>query len=635
MKVVRSAVASAIVAAGVGIGGSAQALDLVEVPSLKADVDGGKVPAIGQRVPEEPLVVDLEAQGLKTGRYGGKIDTLLDKARSIRYMVVWGYARLVGYTPDLELKPDILKDVTVDNDRVFTLRLRKGHKWSDGKPFTSEDFRYFWEDIANNPELSPAGPPSDLLVNGKAPKVEIVDEVTVRYSWEDANPTFLALLAGARPPFIYRPAHYLKRFHDKYGDKAEIDAAVAAARVRTWAALHNRNDDMYKFENPDLPTLQPWYNSTGNSESRFVLKRNPYFHRVDTKGQQLPYVDEVVATVAASKLIPAKTIAGETSLQARSLSFANIAILKHGERQGDYKVRLWPISKASHMALYPNLNTADPIWRNLLRKTDFRCALSIAIDRNLINRTLYLGLGQATGHSVLKQSPFYDPENSSKWAQYDPALANRLLDDLGLTKRDGDGFRLLPDGRRAEIIVETAGEDEDEVAMLQLVSTGWKEVGIKLFAKPSQRDVLRQRSYTGETVMTTWSGWDNGTPNADMSPVELAPTKQDNLAWPKWGQYHETSGQSGEAPDMGPAEDLLKLYHGWLTAADKGERERIWREMLKIHAEQAFIIGVISGVQQPVAVSNKLRNVPENGFFGWDPGAQFGIYHPDQFWLAD
>lgn len=614
---------------------AARALDLIEVPSLKADVDAGKLPAIGQRVPEQPLVVDLDAQGLKTGRYGGRIDTLLDKARSIRYMVVWGYARLVGYTPSLELKPDLLKDVKVENDRIFTLSLRKGHKWSDGQPFTSEDFRYFWEDIANNPELSPSGPPADLLVNGKAPKVEIVDEVTVRYSWADANPTFLALLAGARPPFIYRPAHYLKQFHDKYGDKAKIDELVAVAKVRTWAALHNRNDDMYKFDNPDLPTLQPWYNSTGDSDSRFLLKRNPYFHRVDTKGQQLPYLDEVVATVAASKLIPAKTIAGETSLQARSLSFANIAILKHGEKQGNYKVLLWPISKASHLALYPNLNTSDPVWRDLLRKTDFRIALSVGIDRTLINRTLYLGLGQPTGNSVLKQSPFYDQANSTKWAQFDPALANKLLDGLGLDKRDSDGYRLLSDGRRAEIIVETAGEDEDEVAMLQLIAATWKDIGIKLFAKPSQRDVLRQRSYTGETMMTTWSGWDNGTPNAEMSPVELAPTKQDNLAWPKWGQYYETKGQSGEAPDMNPAQDLLKLYNEWLAVTDNGERERIWREMLKIHAEQAFIIGVISGVQQPVAVSNKLMNVPENAFFGWDPGAQFGIYHPDQFWLQN
>src|SRR5690606_14221729 len=153
------------------------------------------------------------------------------------------------------------------------------------------------------------------------------------------------------------------------------------------------------------------------------------------------------------------------------------------------------------------------------RNADFRRALSVGIDRKLVNRTLYLGLGKATGNSVLQESPLYNPENSAKWAQFDPALANELLDGLGLTERDSDGFRVLPDGRRAEIIVETAGEDEDEVAMLQLVATTWKQIGIKLFVKPSQRDVLRQRSYSGGTVMTTWSGWDNGTPSPEMSPV--------------------------------------------------------------------------------------------------------------------
>ena len=609
---------------------------LFEVPSFKEAVASGSLPPIDKRVPEEPLVVEMNGKGMQVGKNGGTLNTLIDKAKSIRYMVVWGYSRLVGYDPDYSLKPDLLKSFEVDEGRIFTFKLRKGHKWSDGHPFTSEDFRYYWEDIANNEDLSPAGPLSDMLVDGKPPTVEFPDEVTVKFTWDKPNPTFLGLLAKSRPPFIYRPAHYLKQFHIKYGDKAKIEEWVEKANVRNWASLHNRNDEMYKNTNIDLPTLQPWVNTTKKTKTRYILERNPYFHRVDKKGQQLPYIDKVIATVAASKLIPAKAVAGETDLQARGLSFSNIAILKHGEKTSKrYDTFLWPISKSSHLALYPNLNTKDETWRKLLRNTQFRCALSVAIDRKLVNKTLYLGLGRPTGNSVLQSSPLYNKENTHRWSKYDPKFANKLLDEVGLTKKDSEGFRLLPDGRRAEIIVETAGEDPDEIEMLQLVAETWKSIGIKLYPKPSQRDVLRERSYVGETVMTAWSGWDNGTPSPQMSPRELAPTRQDNLAWPKWGQFYETKGKSGEAPDMKAAERLLELYHEWEAASDEAERTKVWKDMLKIHAEESFIIGVVSSVRQPVVVWKKLKNVPKKGVYGWDPGSQFGIYRPDQFWIDE
>ena len=80
---------------------------------------------------------------------------LVGRAKDTRLMVVYGYARLVGYDRQLDLEPDILESVDVEDGRIFTLHLRKGHRWSDGEPFTSEDFRYWWEDVANNEALEP------------------------------------------------------------------------------------------------------------------------------------------------------------------------------------------------------------------------------------------------------------------------------------------------------------------------------------------------------------------------------------------------------------------------------------------------------------------------------------------------
>lgn len=605
-----------------------------EPPELADKVKAGDLPPTSERIPAEPLVVDLAAQGLETGRYGGRLRTIVEKAKGIRYMSVYGYARLVGYDTDLNLKPDLLKDVKVDEGRIFTFTIRKGHKWSDGHPFTSEDFRYYWEDIANNTDLTPAGPLASLQVGEELPKFEVVDELTVRFSWSKPNPSFLPLLAAARPPYIYRPAHYLKQFHSKYGDEAKIQALVDSENVRSWATLHNRRDNMYNNDNPDLPTLDPWINTTEPPSTRFVFARNPYFHRVDGEGRQLPYIGEVVVSVASNKLIPAKTVAGEADLQSRGLSFGNIAILKQGEERGGYRTLLWPIGKSSHMALFPNLNHVDETWRKLFRTREFRAALSMAIDRSLINKTLFLGLARPVGNTVLPSSSLYDEKNAKKWAEFNLDRANELLDSIGLNKRDDEGYRLLPNGDRMEIIVETAGEELEQVDILQLISETWKEVGIKLFPKPSSRDVLRERSYTGETMMTVWSGWDLGAPSVAMEPRDLAPTRQDNLAWPKWGQFYQTKGQSGEQPDMDAAVKLMNLYEDWQLALDDDKRKAIWKEMLDIHADEQFIIGVISGVRQPVVATKRLRNVPEDATYSWEPGALFGIYHPDQFWFA-
>lgn len=220
--------------------GPLAALELKETPGLDPSL-----PPVAERLPAEPLIVDLEAKGRQTGKQGGSIDTLIGRAKDVRLINVWGYARLVGYDEELELAPDILKDVTVEDGRIFTLQTRKGHKWSDGHPFGAEDIRYYFEDVVSNESLNPSGLPPFLQVNGKPPVFEVLDETTVRFTWEEPNPLFLPELAKSRSPFIYRPAHYLKQFHEKYGDPDFITSEAEKVKARSWAPLHNKKDDMY------------------------------------------------------------------------------------------------------------------------------------------------------------------------------------------------------------------------------------------------------------------------------------------------------------------------------------------------------------------------------------------------------
>ncbi len=605
-----------------------------EIPYLADAVARGELPPLAQRLPSNPRVVEL-GEGREPGVHGGQLRLLMAKAKDTRQLAVYGYTRLVVYDKNLELVPDILADVSVEQGRRFTLRLRAGHKWSDGAPFTSEDFRYFWENVANDPDLSPFGPPRVLLVDGEQPLVEFPDPLTVRYTWSKPNPYFLASLAGARPTYIYRPAHYMKRFHASHTDADTLAARVSEASARDWISLHTRKGHLYKFNNPDLPTLQPWYNTTKAPAERFVFKRNAFFHRVDPVGKQLPYIDEVVINIASTGLIPAKTGAGDSDLQARYLRLDNYTFLKAGEKKNGFNVRLWQTAKGSQIALYPNLNVRDPQWRALMRDVRFRRALSLAIDRHEINQVVYPGLVIESNNTVLQESPLFRAEYRKNWAHYDIEQANQLLDDIGLTQRDDRNLRLLPDGRPLEILVHTAGESTEETDVLELIHDSWLKVGIKLYTKPSQREVFRDRVFSGEAMMSVWAGLDNGLPTPDMSPLDLAPTTQDQLQWTQWGQYFETKAKKGEAPDMATAQRLLDLNTAWERAADTATRERIWHEMLGIHADQVFSIGLVCGVLQPVVVNNRLRNVPKKGIYNWNPGAFFGIYQPDTFWFTE
>jgi peptide/nickel transport system substrate-binding protein len=583
--------------------------------------------------PAEPWVVDFDATGKTIGKPGGELHTLVGRAKDTRLMVVYGYARLVGYDQQLQLVPDILKEVEVEDGRRFTLHLRRGHLWSDGAPFTSEDFRYWWEDVANNPALSPTGPSPDLYVDGELATVEFPDELTVRYSWSKPNPFFLPALAMATPMFIYMPAHYLKQFHERYADPDQLAALVQETQARDWAQLHGRHDDMYKFENPDLPTLQPWRVTTAPPAERFVFERNPNFHRVDPSGQQLPYIDRVVLDVVDNKLVPIKTGAGETDLQSRGLFFKHYTFLKESEERSNLRTYLWQTARGAHLALYPNLNAHDKAWRELFRDVRFRRALSLAVDREEINQILYFGLGFGGNNTVLPQSPLYEPQYREQWAAFDLAQANALLDEIGLTGRSDAGLRLLPDGRPLELIVETAGEDTEQADVLELVAESFLQLGLKIHTKPLQREVFRNRIFSGETLMSIWYGLENGIPSADMSPGEFVPSSQQQLQWPMWGQYHETKGQAGEPPDLPEAARLLELFGAWRTAASTEERRGIWQEILAINAEQVYSIGLIGGILQPVAARRSLRNVPEEAVYNWEPGAQFGIYRPDTFWF--
>jgi peptide/nickel transport system substrate-binding protein len=604
--------------------------DFVEKMSPKQPL-----PPVDQRLPKVPRVINLAEKGLAPGRYGGTVRMLIGGQRDIRYMPIFSYSRLVGYDRDLNLEADILERFEVEDERVFTFHLREGHRWSDGSPFTAEDFRYVWEDVFHVKDLARGGPPATLLVNGKHPRFEVIDERTVRYSWDEPNPDFLTDQASPSPTRLMFPSAYLKQFHAKYQTKALLDQYIAKYRVQDWGALHQTVSRTVRPENPDLPTLDAWRNRTNPPSEQFLFERNPYYHRVDETGQQLPYVDRILLGVSSSDLIAAKTGTGESDLQVTNLDFADYTFLKNAEQRYPIKVNLWKQTRGSRIALIPNLNCKDEVWRKVLQDVRVRGALSLAINRGEINKAVFYGLAKESANSILPDSPLFKPEYRDAWSAFDLARAKALLDEAGLPMDEETGMRLLPDGRPATIIVESTGEYAFETDVLELLTDQWRQVGIKIFLHVAQRELLRRRVKSGDTIMSVGQGLDNGVPTPDMSPKELAPTSDDQLQWPLWGLHALSGGHDGRPPDLPEAMKLLELMDEWRAAADTPQRAEAWHKMLSVFTEQVFTIGIVNSTLQPVVHSTYLRNMPAEALYGFDPTSYLGVYLPDAFWYEE
>src|SRR5687767_6341268 len=149
--------------------------DDLEPEFLRPRLLAGEIPALAHRLPTVPRIVRLAEMHRLPGRYGGNVRMLIGGQRDIRLMTIYGYARLVGFDERLKLHADILESFETVEDRIYTFRIRAGHKWSDGTLLTSEDFRYCFEDVYLNEELTVGGLTPSLKSGGKPPVFDVID----------------------------------------------------------------------------------------------------------------------------------------------------------------------------------------------------------------------------------------------------------------------------------------------------------------------------------------------------------------------------------------------------------------------------------------------------------------------------
>lgn len=595
---------------------AAPASKFSEAPMLADQVKAGSLPPVDERLPKEPLVVE-GAEGV--GQYGGVWRRGFTGPSDYNNYVRVVFDGLVRFSPDgTKVVPKVAKGWENSADfKEWTVLLREGAKWSDGQPLTADDILFWYNDVLLNTDITPSLPKWMRNADGSVAKVEKLDDYAVKFTYNEPNTLFLYELAnkdgGDRTYAPFLPTHYLKQFHPKYGDQAEIDKMVADAKFKTWTELFASKNA--PFENPDRPTMAAWTPVTRISDQVFTLKRNPYYVGVDTAGNQLPYIDEVRFTFFAdTQALNLAAIAGELDQQDRHINMMNYPVLKENEQAGKYKIITWPsFGGADAVIMFNQTYNKDENLAKLMQNRDFRIAMSHAIDREQIQESAFLGLGEPRQAVAAPWHPYYPgDEVAQRYIEFDQDKANEMLDAIGLDKKNAEGYRLYPGTDipvTIEISVVPAFGPWPDVA--QLVGKNWEEVGIKTIVQVRERALHFQMRDSNDIQTEIWNEDTGGFPFTGAPKYD--PRTSPGLAFaPLMRQWYATGGKEG----VEPTPEIQKIVDIMDKAKTVGPEEQIElaKELYDHWTQQMYEIGIIGlspMVQGVAVVNNNLMNVPQ------------------------
>ncbi len=590
-----------------------------DIAKLNGEIAGNAgLPPLADRVPEEPLVV---VPYYDIGRYGGVLRMISNAseagtsdALSVRHV------DMVRITDDLKtIVPDVARDWSWNGDYTeLTFTLRKGHRWSDGAPFTADDVAFWFNDVIMNKEIFPKTQ-SRWMFNGKAAHVEVVDPLHAKFVFPTPVPNIINRFAVTWiQPWL--PKHFLAKFHIKYNPKANELAKQKG--LKSWVDLFNvyyNATDWHDAASPLLkgadtrvmPTLEPYVLVKETPNGRHFVA-NPYFHMVDTSGRQLPYIGELDETyVPDAQARVLKIINGEVDYKSQSLTLPDYPLLKENEASSAYNVQLAPT--VGEGVYYAFNTTAKPeALRKVFDDVRFRRAMSVAINREEIKQLVYLGQGDAIQATPAARGTvaFLTKENLTAYTQYDPKLANSLLDEMGLKDTNGDGVRELPNGEPLviQMLYANAG---GPVKIHELVQGYWADVGVKVTTREVTSDEYRTKGSANELLVTTWQDLQRAGVNISQFTNMLRPPFgnpfQPGTGF-EWATWKETNGAQG----IEPPDDVKRLWDlaDKFVLAPLGSKEsnEIGHEIADIYMNNLFKIGIIDGAGSPVIVAKKMGN---------------------------
>lgn len=577
---------------------------------------------LANRLPSEPLVY---APYDAIGKYGGTLDVLSNatEAGTSDFLSV-RHVNLVRYSDDLQtIVPNIAKGWEWNDDFTqLTFFLRKGHRWSDGAPFTADDVKFWYDELALDPKIMEK-PKDYVLVGGEPMTVDVIDPQTVRFNLPAPKPGLLSHFATSFAQG-FQPKHFLGQFHPDVN--ADADALAQAAGFENGLAvikayfgnsdwtdtpvpLLNSPDRVANLPADTMPTLESHITVSDTTEGRHYVA-NPYFHIVDTQGNQLPYIseqDEIYANDNEIRIL--KLINAEADYKSQSLQLPSAPLLLEHQESGDYTIDLRPEITLANVSF--NVTHADLEKRKVFGDLRFRQAMSIALNRDEINEVGFLGQGIPKQYVGFSPSPsFLDPKWESYMIQYDPEAANSLLDAIGMKDIDGDGMRELPNGEKLILNMQFATQGvAGEV--VELIGQQWSEVGIQSTVKEVTPDEYRSSQSSNNLDVGSWR---KSQPMAIvLGNNELWVPPFENYFGHRtgmlWAEYVDSKGASGVKPPAYVTQLIDDINAFQSTMAGTAESDELGARMVENMVGNLLFIGTVQA-PAPIYHRNALKNFP-------------------------
>lgn len=586
-----------------------------EAPQLAALVAKGELPPVDERLPENPLVVEPVES---IGKYGGVWRTGLrggsDNAWIFRTI---GYEGLTRWSRDwTRVEPNVAESWEVNDDATeFIFHLRKGMRWSDGEPFTADDIVFWWEDVQENKELTPAIS-RDWKAGGEPGKITKIDDYTIKWTFSAPYGTLLLKLASAAAPNpVSYPRHYLEQFHVKYNPDAAQKALDEGFEdwPAYWQSIIGGGCCGY-FSNGELPVIWAWDPTTayGDDTTTYRAVRNPYYWKVDPAGNQLPYIDEVVYDVGNDvETLVLKALNGEIDFQDRHIAtFPNKAVFFDNQEAGGYRLIQRLNADNNVMEISFNLNHLDPVKREVFTNKNFRIGLSHAINRQELIDVVFVGQGKPWNVAPLPGSPYYIEGLGEQYVEYNIDLANEYLDKV-LPEKDAAGFRLGPDGKRFSFTIDVTTVSLEAIDMLELIQGYWKEVGIDMTPNVIDRSLHQQRLEALEHDAQAWGapgGIGFGTLLDPRNWIPMHGHSRYGYAWYLW-RVNPDDERAQEPPDY--VKEQFRLYDLALASPDVEVQTKYLKQALEIAKEQFYTIGIATPAMGYAIANKDLRNIFE------------------------
>jgi peptide/nickel transport system substrate-binding protein len=610
-----------------------------EAPMLAELVKAGKLPPVDQRLPDNPLVVKPVE---KVGKYGGTWRTAIKGAGDNAWLLrTIGYDYLVRWNREwTEIVPNLAESWTVNADASeYTFKLRKGVKWSDGKPFGADDVVFFFMDVLNNKDLT-AAPGNQYKAAGKVCTAVKVDDNTVTIKFSAPQGLFMQQIAsdGNGIDMVRFQAAYAKQFHKTYADAAKLDALIKEAKVETWIQLFQTKVQTppgssmdTRWSNLEQPVLSAWV-LTAPYLAKDPVKavRNPYYWKVDTEGNQLPYIDNIFYDfIEDVQVMALKAAAGEIDMMDRSLNTnANKPIFVDNAQKANLGFFEEVPAGMNVMCISLNLSVKDKQKNAIFNDLNFRIGLSHAINRKELIDVLWVGQGEPYQCAPRPTSPFYNEKLAKQYTEYDVAKANEYL-DKALPKKDGEGFRLMPDGNRLVILFEISNAPNKEWAEAgPMLQKYWKAAGVDIQPKVVDRALMYTHKDANEIEMNCWAG--DGGLDCVMEPRWYFPYSSESQYGVGWYYYWIKDARAVEPPEAPKKQQAL--FDQMKATGDAAKQNDLMKQILQIAQEQFYCIGVSL---QPLGygiVKNNFKNVPKSMPTAWNyPNP--APYDPPQFFF--